>query len=85
MPLTVSRQKARALIGSTCDVTLTVVCYDDCTVFQLKEFYDKNKGKFSFAERKMEQEMEGLQLRVDWRKRNYKTISSWLQKYREKQ
>jgi hypothetical protein len=54
-------------------------------MFQLKEFYDTNKGKFSFAERKMEQEVEGLQLRVAWRKRNYKTIASWLQMYHEKQ
>jgi O-acetylhomoserine/O-acetylserine sulfhydrylase-like pyridoxal-dependent enzyme len=53
-------------------------------VFQLKEFYDTNKGKFSFAERKMEQEVESLELRVEWHKRNYKTIESWLQNYREK-
>lgn len=51
----------------------------------LKEFYNTNKGKFRFAERKMEQEVEGLQLRVEWRKRNYKTISSWLEKYHEKE
>jgi hypothetical protein len=52
-------------------------------MFQVKEFYDTNKGKFSFAERKMEQEMEGLKLRADWYKRNYNTVSSWLRKYRE--
>lgn len=51
---------------------------------ELKEFYDTNKGKFSFAERKIEQEMEGLKLRVEWRERNYKSIASWLQKYKEK-
>jgi len=50
----------------------------------LKEFYDTNKGKFSFAERKMEQELENLQFRVDWRKRNYETIASWLHTYQEK-
>jgi len=53
-------------------------------VFQLKEFYDTNKGKFRFAERKMEQEVESLALRVEWSKRNYKTIASWLQNYQEK-
>jgi hypothetical protein len=53
-------------------------------VFQLKEFYDTNKGKFNFAERKMEQEVESLQLRVEWRKKNYRAIESWLQNYREK-
>jgi O-acetylhomoserine/O-acetylserine sulfhydrylase-like pyridoxal-dependent enzyme len=52
-------------------------------VFQLKEFYDTNKGKFIFAERKMEQEVEGLALRVEWRKRNYNTIASWLQNYKK--
>lgn len=79
-----SRQKAQVQIGSTCDITLTVVCYDGCIVFQLKEFYDANKGKFSFAERKMEQEVESLALRVEWREKNYKTIASWLEKYHEK-
>jgi len=82
--LRASRQKAKVQIGSTCDVTLRVVCYVGCTVFQLKEFYDTNKGKFSFAERKMEQELESLELRVELREKNYKTISSWLQKYQEK-
>jgi hypothetical protein len=53
-------------------------------VFQLKEFYDINKGKFSFAERKMEQEVESLELRIQWRKRNYNTIQSWLENYQEK-
>ena len=76
--------EAAGLIGSACDVTLTVVSYVGCTVFQLKEFYDTNKGKFSFAERKIEQEVESLKLRVEWRERNYKTIASWLQKYKEK-
>jgi O-acetylhomoserine/O-acetylserine sulfhydrylase-like pyridoxal-dependent enzyme len=52
-------------------------------MFQVKEFYDTNKGKFSFAERKMEQEMEDLKLRVDWHNSNYNTVASWLQKYQD--
>lgn len=58
---------------------ITDVDYKD-----LKEFYDTNKGKFSFAERKMEQEVESLALRVEWREKSYKTIASWLQDYQEK-
>lgn len=49
----------------------------------VKEFYETNKGKFSFAERKMEQEMEGLKLRVDWHTSNYNTVASWLQEYQD--
>jgi hypothetical protein len=59
------------------------VPYVGFIMFQVKEFYNTNKGKFSFAERKMEQEMEELQLRVDWHNSNYNTTAFWLQKYHD--
>jgi hypothetical protein len=50
-------------------------------LFQVKEFYNTNKRKLNFAERKMKLEMEALQLRVDWYNRNYRTVASWLHNY----
>jgi O-acetylhomoserine/O-acetylserine sulfhydrylase-like pyridoxal-dependent enzyme len=51
-------------------------------MFQVQEFHETNKGKFRFAERKMEQEMEGLTLRADWRVKNHNAVATWLQRYR---
>lgn len=70
-------------IGQSSDRQL-VKCYysvgsNDYAVLQVREFYRANKGKFSFAERKIEQELEGLELRVGWHNRSYGTVASWLQ------
>mgnify|MGYP000725250081 CR=1 FL=1 len=53
----------------------------DYVTFQVKEFRDANCGKFNFAERKLRQEIEALERRVDWYKRHYNTIVTWLHEH----
>ncbi|XP_069686792.1 aminopeptidase N-like isoform X2 [Periplaneta americana] len=49
----------------------------------VEEFHKANKGKFTFVERKMKQEMEALQLRVAWHKNYYATIATWLENFHD--
>ncbi|PSN54264.1 hypothetical protein C0J52_08616 [Blattella germanica] len=46
----------------------------------VKEFRDRNVGKFNFAERTFKQLIEALERRVDWNKKHYSTIVNWLEK-----
>ncbi|KAJ9590170.1 hypothetical protein L9F63_016709, partial [Diploptera punctata] len=47
----------------------------------VQEFRNMNMGKFSFAERKLRQEIEALERRVDWHKKHYNTIVKWLEEH----